>query len=159
MFDIFNYEVHEFSFEDLKEEDLNANAELGNTSIIHFYENDTCILSIYEEEKGTPFDVGRRLEKLFDSYKIVRRASENHQKMNQASGISELALFYILDNNKRNGMMFAINEFDNEADYNYRIYTDSSEIEEVSVIKEGCKIFEGSYFNFLNFTRTYKGKE
>lgn len=159
LFDLFDYEVHEFDYldlSDLEKKEVDKNI----TCTVHFYENESAILSIYEELNGNPIEFSKRLKKLYDSYTIVNKKTEGYKHNNHASGISELCLFYVLDNNDKNGNMFAIHEEDaTEADYDYKIYTDSESITSISVYEKGIQIFNKSYNDFLNnfYNLNFKG--
>ena len=124
---------------------------MGTRSTVKFYEDNVNILSVYQQYDGAIEGVGKQVADLLRKYTVVNGVGHT----NQANGISELALFYIVDNKKKNGNIYATNQGD-EQEFNYEVRSTWGAVEKdkinVKVFRsDGHVLFDGNANDYIDF--------
>lgn len=126
---------------------------MGTRSTVKFIEDNSNILSVYQQYDGYPSGVGQQIVNLIDKYTIVNGIAVGREERVIANGFSDLALFYVLENKKGAGNMYATTSNDSQ-EYDYEIHStfkSKSVIERIIVHNYGEKIFDGTVEEFKNF--------
>jgi hypothetical protein len=130
---------------------------MGTRSTVKFYQDGKNILSVYHQYDGYIEGVGKQIANLLEQYRVVNGIPlETDEKI--ANGISELALFYVIDNKDGNGNIYATSEDDSQ-EFNYEIRStwgavDNDEIRvKVDNDYDGNIIFEGTANEFIKFVK------
>lgn len=120
---------------------------MGTRSTVKFYEDGNPILSLYQQYDGYVGGVGQQIAELFKKYQIVNGVGD----VGMANGFSELALFYLIDNKKGNGNIYATHEKDMQ-EFNYEINASFGSSDIYVTVKEGRDvIFDGLVNDFVEY--------
>lgn len=127
---------------------------MGTRSTVKFYEGDKNILSVYQQYDGYVEGVGAQIAELFKKYKIVNGIPFGTDE-NLANGISELALYYVMDSKTGKGNIYATHEGDSQ-EYNYEIRAKYGTLNKddikIKVTEEyDGVIFKGTATEFIDF--------
>lgn len=129
---------------------------MGTRSTVKFYEDEKNILSVYQQYDGYVEGVGKQVADLLEQYDVVNGIPLRTNKK-IANGISELALFYILDNKDGSGNIYATTENDLQ-EYNYEIRStwgavDNDKITVKVFGDDKESLFEGNANEFISFVK------
>lgn len=130
---------------------------MGTRSTVKFLEGNEVMLSVYQQYDGYPSGVGKQIVNLLDKYKLINGISYGEAQP-IANGIGDLALFYVIENKKQAGNIYATSKDDSQ-EYNYELYGawegkgfDAKPIIERIIVKNnGETIFNGDSEEFKAF--------
>lgn len=133
---------------------------MGTRSTVKFYSDGDNILSVYQQYDGYPSGVGKQVADLLKKYEIVNGLPiEDDSSI--ANGIMELALYYIIDNKKSSGNIYATT-VNNYEEYNYEIYAEHiNMVDVITSVKicdsDGNYDFDGTLDEFLIYVKNHGG--
>ena len=125
---------------------------MGTRSTIHFFENKTHIVSIYQQYNGYPSHVGLNLANFLLSGKIVNGYSSEDAK--NYNGMGCLTAQFIAKFKDGIGNFYITNK-KNLQEFNYIVTFKDNENLVIQVIDEdGNRIFKGNCEEFLSFCQS-----